>query len=64
MKYSKTLLFYQGMFVGMVEVGKMKFKGALCPNAEDAKQSAAAVANSNLSVSCIKLFTMKLSDTL
>lgn len=52
------------MFVGMVEVGKMKFKGALCPNAEDAKQSAAAVANSNLSVSCIKLFTTKLSDTL
>ena len=51
-----TLVCYQGLFIGVVEVGKMKFKGALCPNAEDAKLSAAAAANSNLSVSSIKLF--------
>ena len=41
----------QGLFVGLVEVGNMKFKGVPCPTLEDAKQSAAAVANSNWTVS-------------
>ena len=36
--------------MGQVEVGKMKFRGATCPSPEDAKQSAAAVANSNWQV--------------
>ena len=32
-------------------MGKMKYKGVPCSSAEDAKQSAAAVANSNIQVS-------------
>ena len=40
----------QGMFVSVVEVGTMKFKGSVCPTPEDANQSAAAVANSNWKV--------------
>ena len=39
------------MFVGVAEVGKMKYKGAPCSSPEDAKQSAAAVANSHIPVS-------------
>ena len=42
------------MFVGVAEVGKMKYKGAPCSSAEDAKQSAAAVANSHIPVSHFK----------
>ena len=37
--------------IGIVKVGAYKYKGLPCPNPEDAKQSAAAIAISNLPVS-------------
>ena len=36
--------------IGIVKVGTYKYKGLPCPNPEDAKQSAAAIAISNLPV--------------
>ena len=38
-------------FLGIVKVGMYKYKRLPCPNPEDAKQSAAAIAISNLPVS-------------
>ena len=37
--------------IGIVKVGTFMYKGLPCPNPDDAKQSAAAIAISNLPVS-------------
>ena len=42
--------FIQGC-IGIVKVGTFMYKGLPCPNPDDAKQSAAAIAISNLPVS-------------
>ena len=36
------------MFIGLAEVGGLKYKGVPCHSPDDAMQSAAAVANANL----------------
>ena len=48
--YANDLFISQGC-IGIVKVGAYKCKGLPCPNPEDAKQSAAAIAISNLPVS-------------
>ena len=48
---SKLHLFISQGCIGIVKVGTYKYKGLPCPNPEDAKQSAAAIAISNLPVS-------------
>ena len=46
-----------------MEVGRKKFKGVPCPTVEEAQQSAAAIANSNMPVSdagvCSVYYVMK-----
>ena len=43
-------LFISQGCIGIVKGGTYKYKGLPCPNPEDAKQSAAAIAISNLPV--------------
>ena len=48
---SELCLFITQGCIGIVKIGTYKYKGLPCANPEDAKQSAAAIAITNLPVS-------------